>query len=169
MSEKKMSGRGTGGKTLGGAQKQIFTPNVNARRNKKQTADNPISRLLHADTAPEPVLPTLPAPVPKPVAQVKRQSPRLSPRQKPTSPPKAARPSAAAGPSSSLKPDAILPPTSRAESERARAESLPDEEGLDGMDLDAAPLLPPAASPAPRDDSGWLCAPALAVKPTALP
>jgi len=48
---------GASGRTLGGVQRKAFVPNVNARRNKKQSTDDPLAKLLHADTA-EPVLPT---------------------------------------------------------------------------------------------------------------
>ena len=145
---------GSSGRTLGGVQRQTFTPNVNARRNKKQSADNPLSKLLHADPLPEPVLPTLPASIPAPHKPVvaKRQSPRLSPRQKPAAAPspKAARPTAA---SSSLNPGVIRPPSSLSQ----RATFAAEEDGIEGMDLDAPSLLPPAATPT-VDETAWLCA-----------
>ena len=157
---------GANGRTLGGVQRKAFVPNVNARRNKKQSTDDPLTKLLHADT-PEPVLPTLPtsAPAPRPTAAVaKRTSPRLtgqgSPRQKPvaTSSPKAARPIVAG---SSLKPAGIRPPSSLSQRDRAAADDA------EGMDLDAPDsLLPPAATPT-ADETAWLCAPSLALAPPA--
>ena len=150
---------GASGRTLGGVQRKAFVPNVNARRNKKQSTDDPLTKLLHADT-PEPVLPTLPtsAPAPRPTAAVaKRTSPRLtgqgSPRQKPAAAasPKAARPIVAG---SSLKPAAIRPPSSLSQRDRSAA----DDAGIEGMDLDAPDsLLPPAATPT-ADETAWLCA-----------
>ena len=56
---------GDSGRTLGGVQRKAFVPNVNARRNKKQSTDDPLTKLLHADTA-EPVLPTRPTSAPAP-------------------------------------------------------------------------------------------------------
>ena len=82
---------GASGRTLGGVQRKAFVPNVNARRNKKQSTDDPLAKLLHADTA-EPVLPTLPTAASRSTAAVpKRSSPRLtgqgSPRPKPVAAP----------------------------------------------------------------------------------
>ena len=146
---------GDSGRTLGGVQRKAFVPNVNARRNKKQSTDDPLTKLLHADTA-EPVLPTRPtsAPAPRPTAAVaKRTSPRLtgqgSPRQKPVAAPspKAARPIVAG---SSLKPAGIRPPSSLSQRDRLAA----DDEGVEGMDLDGPnSLLPPAATPT-ADETG---------------
>lgn len=142
--------------TLGGVQRKTFTPNVNARRNKKQSADDPLSKLLHADPIAEPVLPVAaPAPYKPPVT--KRQSPRLSPRQKPVAAPspKVARPVAA---TSSLNPGVIRMPSSLSQRDKQLAA---DDDGIEGMDLDApSSMLPPAATPT-VDESAWLCAPAL--------
>ena len=163
------SGRGTGKTTLGGVQRATFTPNVNARRNKKQTVDDPFSRLLHADTPPD-LPPVQQPPVPKPVAQTKRQSPRLSPRASPRAAAAKRSPSgggAAAGPSGSkarsgeaetvgkAEPGShvIRPPSSLGERE---AEMKAEIDAEDGMELEPA-LLPPAATPVP-DDTSWLWA-----------
>ena len=147
---------GASGRTLGGVQRKAFVPNVNARRNKKQSTDDPLAKLLHADTA-EPVLPTLPTAASRSTAAVpKRSSPRLtgqgSPRPKPVAAPspKAARPIVAG---SSLKPAGIRPPSSVPQPDPLAA----DDDGIEGMDLDAPDaLLPPAAATPAADETAWL-------------
>ena len=150
---------GASGRTLGGVQRKAFVPNVNARRNKKQSTDDPLAKLLHADTA-EPVLPTLPTAASRSTAAVpKRSSPRLtgqgSPRPKPVAAPspKAARPIVAG---SSLKPAGIRPPSSVPQPDPLAA----DDDGIEGMDLDAPDaLLPPAAATPATDETAWLLQP----------
>ena len=151
---------GASGRTLGGVQRKAFVPNVNARRNKKQSTDDPLAKLLHADTA-EPVLPTLPtsAAASRPTAAApKRTSPRLtgqgSPRPKPVAAPspKAARPIVAG---SSLKPAVIRPPSRGAQPDPLAA----DDDGIEGMDLDAPDALLPPAAATPADETAWLLQP----------